>query len=286
MLQLSLHMTATAILCYNPSNNFLRTNQPKQRYLKNNSFSHSLSASRSFTCGLAPFKLLVKSPMGESVRTAYRDGKSDEHIEVLEQEAFVDKSSEVQPKLLFPEVESTLNRLSKWIVSALFGFFVIWRHDAEALWFAGGSVVNAMLSVLLKQILNQKRPSTLKSDPGMPSSHSQAIFFAVMFTILSSIESFRINAFTIISSGLVLALGSYLSYLRVSQKLHTVSQVVVGAAVGSIFSISWYWLWNTFVLDAFASSLWVRIIVIVGSAGFCLGFLLHVVRHWFKDNEI
>lgn len=111
MLQLSLHMTATAILCYNPSNNFLRTNQPKQRYLKNNSFSHSLSASRSFTCGLAPFKLLVKSPMGESVRTAYRDGKSDEHIEVLEQEAFVDRSSEVQPKLLFPEVESTLNRL-------------------------------------------------------------------------------------------------------------------------------------------------------------------------------
>nr|XP_012573696.1 lipid phosphate phosphatase epsilon 2, chloroplastic isoform X3 [Cicer arietinum] len=173
---------------------------------------------------------------------------------------------------------------SKWIVTALFGAFVIWRHDAEALWFAGGSVLNAMLSVLLKQILNQKRPSTLKSDPGMPSSHSQSIFFGVMFIILSSVESLSINAFTITSSCLALALGSYMSYLRVSQKLHTVSQVIVGAFVGSICSILWYWLWNGFMLNAFVSSLWVRIIVILGSAGICLGFLLYVIRHWLKEE--
>ncbi|KAK2357398.1 Phosphatidic acid phosphatase (PAP2) family protein [Trifolium repens] len=264
-------MTATASLCYNPSNNFSRTNQPKKRYLRNNSFSPNLSTSRSLTSGFIPFKLWAKSAMDGFIRTARRDGTTDEHIEVLEQEAFVDMSSELQPKYLFQEVESTLNRLTKWIVSALFGVFVIWRHDAEALWFAGGSVVNAILSVLLKQILNQKRPSTVKSDPGMPSSHSQSIFFAVMFIILSSVELLRINAFTITSSCLALAFGSYLSYLRVSQKLHTVSQVVVGAVVGSIFSILWYWLWNAFVIDAFVSSLWVRIIVILGSVAFCIG---------------
>ncbi|KAK2411213.1 Phosphatidic acid phosphatase (PAP2) family protein [Trifolium repens] len=264
-------MTATASLCYNPSNNFLRINQPKQRYLRNNSFSPNFSTSRSFTSGFLPMKLLAKSVIDRFVRTAHRDGTTDEHIEVLEQEAFVDMSSELQPKYLFQKVESTLNRLTKWIVSALFGVFVIWRHDAEALWFAGGSVVNAILSVLLKQILNQKRPSTVKSDPGMPSSHSQSIFFAVMFIILSSVELLRVNAFTITSSCLALAFGSYLSYLRVSQKLHTVSQVVVGAVVGSIFSILWYWLWNAFVIDAFVSSLWVRIIVILGSVAFCIG---------------
>ncbi|XP_073226864.1 lipid phosphate phosphatase epsilon 2, chloroplastic isoform X2 [Cicer arietinum] len=180
--------------------------------------------------------------------------------------------------------QKDFKNLSKWIVTALFGAFVIWRHDAEALWFAGGSVLNAMLSVLLKQILNQKRPSTLKSDPGMPSSHSQSIFFGVMFIILSSVESLSINAFTITSSCLALALGSYMSYLRVSQKLHTVSQVIVGAFVGSICSILWYWLWNGFMLNAFVSSLWVRIIVILGSAGICLGFLLYVIRHWLKEE--
>ncbi|GAU36018.1 hypothetical protein TSUD_211560 [Trifolium subterraneum] len=265
-------MTAgTATLCYNPSNNFSRTNQPKRRYLRNNSFSPDLFTSRSFTSGFLPDKLWVKSAMDGFVRTAaHREGMTDEHIEVLEQEAFVDRSSELQQKYFFQDVEATLNRLTKWIVSALFGVFVIWRHDAEALWFAGGSVVNAILSVLLKQILNQKRPSTVKSDPGMPSSHSQSIFFAVMFIILSSVELLTINAFTITSSVLALAFGSYLSYLRVSQKLHTVSQVVVGAVVGSIFSILWYWLWNAFVLDAFVSSLWVRIIVVLGSVAFCI----------------
>jgi hypothetical protein len=56
-------------------------------------------------------KLLAKSVMDRFVRTAHRDGTTDEHIEVLEQEAFVDMSSELQPKYLFQEVESTLNRL-------------------------------------------------------------------------------------------------------------------------------------------------------------------------------
>ena len=74
------------------------------------------------------------------------------------------------------------------------------------------------------------------------------------------------------------------SYLRVSQQLHTVSQVVVGAAIGSISSILWYWLWNGYMLDAFVSSLWVRIIVVLGSAGLCIGFVLFVIRHWLQDD--
>lgn len=74
------------------------------------------------------------------------------------------------------------------------------------------------------------------------------------------------------------------SYLRVSQQLHTISQVVVGAAIGSVFSILWYWLWNAIVLDAFASSLWVRIIVVLGSAGLCLGFVVFAIRHWLRDD--
>lgn len=71
-------------------------------------------------------------------------------------------------------------------MSASFGGVIIWRHDAEALWVVMGSVVNAILSVTLKRILNQERPaSTLRSDPGMPSSHAQSIFFIVTYIILS-----------------------------------------------------------------------------------------------------
>jgi len=72
-------------------------------------------------------------------------------------------------------------------VAGLFAAVLLWRHDAEALWAAMGSVLNSALSVILKRILNQERPvSHLRSDPGMPSSHAQSIFYSVMFVILSS----------------------------------------------------------------------------------------------------
>lgn len=72
-------------------------------------------------------------------------------------------------------------------MSGLFGAVILWRHDGEVIWAAMGSIINAVLSVALKQILNQERPaSALKSDPGMPSSHAQSIFFIFTFAILSS----------------------------------------------------------------------------------------------------
>lgn len=79
---------------------------------------------------------------------------------------------------------------SKWVVSAVFGAIVLWRHDAGSLWALTGAVVNAMISTLLKKILNQQRPvSTLRSDPGMPSSHAQSFFYTITFLNLSSMPS-------------------------------------------------------------------------------------------------
>ncbi|KAK7309307.1 hypothetical protein RJT34_05927 [Clitoria ternatea] len=286
-------MAPTTPICYNPSSIFHASYLLQPRYLKNTSFAGSFSASRSLVCGgFVPRKpVLGKSSfwasenMDESIKaSAFRDGKNDKSIQVLEQEAFIDGSSQPGSKYLSPELEYTLNRLSKWIVTALFGSIILWRHDAEALWFAAGSILNSLLSVWLKRVLNQERPSSLKSDPGMPSSHGQSIFFTVFFVILSFVEYLGVNGFTIGISGLVLAFGSFFSYLRVSQQLHTVSQVVVGAVIGSIFSCIWYWLWNGYVLDAFMSTLWVRIIVILGSVGLCIGFTLFAIRYWLQDD--
>ncbi|WCJ24964.1 Phosphatidic acid phosphatase (PAP2) family protein [Euphorbia peplus] len=185
------------------------------------------------------------------------------------------------------DLEPTLNRLSKWLVSVLLGAFMLWRHDAGSLWVGMGSVLNALLSVPLKQIVNQERPSasTSKSDPGMPSSHDQCLFYVVVFSILSNAKSFGVNEFTLITSALILASGSYFSWLRVSQKYHTVNQVAVGAVVGSVFSCLWYWSWHSTVLDAYNSSLQVRVIVVSAGFGFILGSLLYVIQNWLKDEE-
>ncbi|PKI70019.1 hypothetical protein CRG98_009622 [Punica granatum] len=146
-----------------------------------------------------------------------------------------------------------------------------------------GSVINAMLSVVLKRILNQERPvSNLRSDPGMPSSHAQSFFFMVVFAVLSIFEWLGVNGFSVTLGVLLLAIGGYFSWLRVSQQLHTISQVVVGAVLGSVFCGLWYWSWIAVVSGAFNSILWVRILLIVGAVGFAVGFILHVIRHWFE----
>ncbi|KAH7566373.1 hypothetical protein ACOSP7_022823 [Xanthoceras sorbifolium] len=224
-------------------------------------------------------KMVVKtSAFGTS-----RDGE-EEGVGVLdvEQEALINGSTRSLPA----GIESTLNRLSKWLVSGLFAALIIWRHDNEALWILMGSVVNAMLSVALKRILNQERPvPTSRSDPGMPSSHAQSIFFIFSFAITSTVQCLGLNEVSLVISGLTLASGSYLTWLRVSQKLHTIPQVVVGAAVGFTFFILWFLLWDAVVMEAFDSNLWVRIIVYLGAAGFCVGFLLYVIRNWFKDER-
>ncbi|XP_052114787.1 lipid phosphate phosphatase epsilon 1, chloroplastic-like [Arachis duranensis] len=256
---------ATTSICFSPSSEFLGMKLAKLRYLKTMSFRAGSSASRSVLPGGGFIPCLRRNKNSEAIQTIRERGfvEGNNHnndqvqVQVLEQEAFIHD--------WFHDVESTLNQLSKWIVTTLFVAFILWRHDGEAIWFAGGSISNAMFSVSLKKILNQKRPSTLKSDPGMPSSHAQSISFTVLFVILSNC----LWLFCMLCKQ---------SYLRVSQKLHTVKQVIVGAILGSILSISWYWLWNSFVLEAFRSSLWVRITIALLSTGICLNFLFHVIR--------
>ncbi|KAE8726863.1 Lipid phosphate phosphatase epsilon 2 [Hibiscus syriacus] len=133
-------------------------------------------------------------------------GDGDDAIQVIkvEQEGLIDGSIRVQ------SLEPTLNRLSEWLVAALFGGVILWRHNAEALWMAMGSIVNAMLSVALKHVLNQEWPMAgLKSDPGMPSSHAQSIFFIVVFAIALILEWLGVNELSVSISVLALAFGSY-----------------------------------------------------------------------------
>ncbi|KAK8962855.1 hypothetical protein KSP40_PGU013810 [Platanthera guangdongensis] len=173
---------------------------------------------------------------------------------------------------------------SKWLVASLFGFVILWKHDAEAMWAAMGAVVNAGLSTILKRILNQQRPSAFRSGPGMPSTHAQSIFYAAVFAVASFTRLAGINVFTVGVGVITFLCGSYLSWLRVSQRLHTVNQVLVGAALGSACSLTWFWLWHSFVLQAFILSIWVRIFVILGSSSFCVAFLLYVLWNWLQDE--
>nr|VDC98330.1 unnamed protein product [Brassica rapa] len=172
--------------------------------------------------------------MADLVKThARRDGE-EERFQALEQDAFINNPTN---DLVSDGINAVANRLSKWVVAGLFGSVLLLRHDGAALWAVIGSVSNSALSAALKRILNQERPvATLRSDPGMPSSHAQSISFISVFTIFSVVEWLGTNELSLFLSGLILALASYFTWLRVSQKLHTTSQVVVGAIFGSVYS--------------------------------------------------
>lgn len=220
--------------------------------------------------------------MADSITTRVSRGISgdEQGVGALEQEAFIDGSSEFHPNFAAAGLESTLNNLSKWLMVALFCMVTLLRHDAKALWIVLGANLNVGLSITLKRILNQERPSTSKSDPGMPSSHAQSIFFIVFIVNLSMMEWLGMNGFTITLAGILLALGSYFTWLRVSQQFHTISQVVVGAVVGSLFSNLWFWLWDAIVVEAFISYLWIRFIVVFGAVGISLVFFIYIIQHW------
>ncbi|KAL0762439.1 hypothetical protein Bca101_078590 [Brassica carinata] len=209
-------------------------------------------------------------------RFARRDGS--EQSGSVEQEASINGSPEVRHEMVAGRgVEEIVNSLSKWVVSILFASIILLRHDGTALWGIIGSVSNSALSVVLKRILNQARPATTsRTDPGMPSTHAQSISFISVFAVLFLMEWLGTSKVSLFLSFLIIASGLYFIRLRVSQKLHTSSQVVVGAIVGSVFCIFWYTMWNSLLLEAFESSLVLQISVFLVAAALTLAFATHV----------
>ncbi|XP_051193124.1 lipid phosphate phosphatase epsilon 1, chloroplastic [Lolium perenne] len=182
-------------------------------------------------------------------------------------------------------VEAALNRMSKWLVAGSFAFAAIWKRDAEIMWALMGAVANTILSSILKKMFNHERPApALRSDPGMPSSHAQSIFYAAVFLVLSVFYWLGTNYLAMILGATTIASASYLSWLRVSQRLHTLNQILVGATVGSAFGALWFALWHLLVREAFYSSMWVQVPVILGSVAFSVAFVVYIIRHWLKDE--
>nr|XP_043607209.1 lipid phosphate phosphatase epsilon 1, chloroplastic-like [Erigeron canadensis] len=225
-------------------------------------------------------------------------GFGDESISPLEQEALIDNSNNnggVSFHQTVGGLHVLLNKLSKWVVAVTFGGLILVRHDVLALWAAMGSVLNVMLSVALKKILKQERPvsggtsghgmPSSKDRYGMPSSHAQSIFFTLVFWIISVVKWHGLNGVTASFGLLFVALGSYFSWLRSYLRYHSTSQVIVGAVVGSSFSLLWLWAWEAIVHTTYNSNLWARILVLVGATISCVGFFLHIIQHWIKGED-
>ena len=135
-----------------------------------------------------------------------------------------------------------IGKSNTWIVSAIFFVTFAIQRDAFIISFWIGSIMNAILSKVLKKILNIERPTEywnnadikLKpSDKGMPSNHAMSLGFIGSFTILFTQSPISI---TLILPYVFLSL-----WYRIRAGLHTTDQVIVGWTLGTLHATLWYY---------------------------------------------
>jgi dolichyldiphosphatase len=148
---------------------------------------------------------------------------------------------------------------TRWIVVSAVAATVLWRRDVASILCVSGAVLNALFSKVLKRAINEARPAGARlSDPGMPSSHAQSLFFFAAYLSAAAMRADLLPVLAIADSGLpslvtvsatpeqatafaALALASAVAAasLRVSDGLHTLAQVGVGAMIGGLVGASW-----------------------------------------------
>nr|XP_045607232.1 dolichyldiphosphatase 1-like isoform X3 [Procambarus clarkii] len=116
-------------------------------------------------------------------------------------------------------------------VAIIVGFItlILFRRDLHTIMFFLGALLNEAINLVLKSIIAEPRPiqrGGLYTEYGMPSSHSQMMWFFAVYSVLFLI--FRV----------------YLLY-------HTWSQVLLGALVGVLLGCSWFTLTHLVLTPVF-----------------------------------
>ena len=99
-----------------------------------------------------------------------------------------------------PTLSSLLE--TKVFVSGATFLVLAYKRDVQSAAFLLGAVSNALLSKILKRLINASRPQGAQlSDPGMPSSHAQSLFFFAGYLFLLGFSTFCFYSFLTSSFG-------------------------------------------------------------------------------------
>jgi len=141
------------------------------------------------------------------------------------------------------------------ILLILLSWYLLWNHKNLFFYYNVGLIANAILNTILKGIIQEPRPlldgkkiklmtnhakeyffqNGIPFDIyGMPSGHAQMAFFTSVFIYLSIKHTNFLYLYIIISL--------FICYQRIKIQYHSMSQIVVGAIVGSGFGYLVYQL--------------------------------------------
>nr|XP_005992168.1 PREDICTED: dolichyldiphosphatase 1 [Latimeria chalumnae] len=158
----------------------------------------------------------------------------------------------------YPEGDLTgqlLALLSLVPIFILVGFatLIVFKRELHTISFLGGLVINEGVNWIIKNIIKEPRPckgchSTVTTEYGMPSSHSQLMWFFSTYLICFAFPRmhqtnnarFLDLLWRHILSVCLLTVAFLVSYSRVYLMYHSHSQVVYGGVAGSIMGVAWF----------------------------------------------
>ncbi|KAF8071016.1 LPPE2 [Scenedesmus sp. PABB004] len=185
-------------------------------------------------------------------------------------------------------VLSAVNESTKWAVSTAVLAVLLWHRNAAAAWAVLGAVASSFLCKGLKHSINQERPGgARKTDPGMPSSHANSLCFLAAYSALALVHHAPAagGQAAAAAAALTLALGVFLTWLRVRLGYHTAPQVLVGAALGAGTAAGWFALGVGAALPALQASP-ARLAALYGAALLAAGaFAAKNVLAWARERE-
>ncbi|XP_047497000.1 dolichyldiphosphatase 1-like [Penaeus chinensis] len=139
-------------------------------------------------------------------------------------------------------------------VAIIVGFvtLILFRRDLHTITFFAGALLNEGINLLLKHIIAEPRPwlrKGLYTEYGMPSSHSQMMWFFAAYCVLFLI--FRLRHISssmmellwkVVVAVCLITAAFIVMYSRVYLLYHTWGQVLWGALVGIILGFGWFTL--------------------------------------------
>ncbi|RUS79083.1 hypothetical protein EGW08_013136 [Elysia chlorotica] len=136
------------------------------------------------------------------------------------------------------------------IILVSFATLIIFRRDLHTIAFATGLVVNEAVNWIVKHAVKEARPmrgrQNLNTEYGMPSSHSQFMwFFSSYFAVFLLLRLYRNHSiiddlWKYVCALLGILAAILVSWSRVYLMYHTVGQVAVGAVLGIFLSAPWF----------------------------------------------
>ncbi|GAA5813014.1 hypothetical protein MFLAVUS_006480 [Mucor flavus] len=128
-------------------------------------------------------------------------------------------------------------------IMVFYASVIVSRREMAGILMLAGQLLNEALNFVLKENIEQDRPyGHLGDGYGMPSSHSQFIWYFAVYGSLYLLKFIQLDhdIWKVLTIFAMFSLAILVSVSRIYLGYHTLNQVIIGSLVGIFFGLIWY----------------------------------------------